>query len=515
MVFAVARDVWQLLGLRLLVARARWRRALGTGAGGATATLAGWFGQLFPLVMLAGAAIVMTAVMTALIRGLRGREELGLAAGTAGALTDVSIVLAAVAVLLGDIGRSGLDPRPLSLLPVRRTSWMLAELCALCAVHPAAVVVWSHAIALTVGASWGAPRAAPLVVMVTLGATAMIAAAAVLARALALELWLRGPATLLAPLVRVIALVVPVYWLFGRGANSGAILHYGDGFGPGSLVAQGMTDAWHGSLRALFWAGALGLMASGTMVAAWGVRLPRFNPARVNRWITQPSFRRVWGAPRALPPLLQSASIAAVVVMLAAFAHRRGVGAGVAAPLAAIVGAWLLASATAPLMANPLGLGGTAAASIGLLPNAWCRRLFETQLMLLIPPLLLVVALAIAIAALMNDRFAASLALGIGVAQLLVAVGSGCVCAVFWPWPMSLNDETDASWGPGAARLVVPAMQSVVLAPAGLAMVPGRNDLGLVLSCVGLAALIAVTGWSIAWWQLRRYPGRVSEALLS
>ncbi len=515
MVFAVARDVRELLGLRLLVARARWRRASRVGVGGTTATLAGWVGQLFPLLMLAGAAIVTTAVMTTLIRGLHHREEFGLAAGTAGAFTDVSIVLAAVAVLLGDTGRAGLDPRPLSVLPVRRTSWMLAELCALCFVHPAAVVIWSNALALSLGASWGAAAVTPLVLMVTFGAVAVIAAFAVLARALALELWLRGPATLLAPVLRLLALGVPLYWLFGRGASNEVILHYSNGYGPGSIVAQGLTDAWHGSWRALIWAGALGLMAAGTMVAAWGVRLPRATPSRANRWMTHATFRRVWGAPRALPPLLQSVSIAAVVVLLAAFAHHHGWGVEAAPAVAAITGAWLLTSASAPLMANSLGLGGVAAASIGLLPHAWCRRLIGTQLTLLIPPLFFLLLLALAIEASMHDARAAQLGLGLGVAQLLVAAGSGSVCAVLWPWPMSLHDETDASWGPGASRLIVPATQSLFLAPASMALVSGRNDLRLVLSCVGLAAVIAAAGWSIAWWQLRRHPGRVSEALLS
>lgn len=482
------------------------------------ATVVGWVGEIFPTTLLVLAGVVLAVVSGSLMATLRAREELRLAAGVAGALVDGGWFLATVAVAIGDPYRADIDPRPLLLLPIRRSAGTMAELVGLAFLHPAAVVIWSLAGALTWGGLAGSRRALGLAAPIGIAAVGAALAAAAATRSLCLIATHRAPRGWSAPWTRaaVIAATWALLWV-GLGPQqqeNSLLLGYQDRLTPGGLAARAFALAWRGQIEALAPCAALAIAAFGLVVLAWWrpALPPGPAPHAVRRDHT--SWRRVWGLPRALPPLAQAGMLSALVFGFGWFAARHGVGSDGLGRLVAVACAWLIASAPAPLLANPLGLGGPPAAAIGLLPAAWGLQLRRTMMVLIAAPALTLTALAILIGLGFGPE-AGWLALCIGSAQLALGAGCGALCGVLWPWSMPLADDGEASWGPGLARLAIPMVQAIPLALLAWGTARHVTPIVVGLCCTVLAVVSALLMGALACRWLRRHPHRVSEALLS
>ena len=214
--------------------------------------------------------------------------------------------------------------------------------------------------------------------------------------------------------------------------------------------------------------------------------------------------------------MTQAVTTAALTLMLCFFLKRRGLEGLPLVPATGLVCAWLIASAPAALLANALGLGGRAAASIMLL-GAEPRRLIAWRLGAIAGPPLIILALLPGVFHLIFSAPSTGLlAAFAGTGSLLAGAGAGALITTSSPWPARLADPSDPLWTPGAARLLMPLAQGVAFGPSLAALTTPPGELSWV-GCsatllVGLAA--AVSGGWLAAARVAQRPEKISEALL-
>lgn len=505
-----------LLGLHAAVARGRFRLAVARDHG-VTASAAGWFASLFGVLMMVVSATILGVVSASLVTTLARRGEPHLAAGVAGGLADVCLFLAILAVVLQEPLTHGLDPRPLSVLPLRRRDLFLAELIALTTLHPAALVIWTLILSLSAGLLATGLSAFLLALPAIAAAGTACATAALVARALQLEMASQPPSRVIAPLGKLALCLLPVMVLLGHDGNwSGWIQRYTDGHSPGAWLARALVDAWGGSLRAWTFALALAALSLSLFALAWRVRLPLLSlGATARRGTGRRALARIWGLPRALPLLLQSVTLVTVLLALADLLQRRGFAAPWIAPAVSISAGWLIASAPAPLLSNLLGLGGTAGLVHGLTPLGWRRLLAESALIVWIVPALVTTLTCLLIGVILGDRSGAFVGWLIGQAQLALGVAVGSLVSLRWPWPMELKSIGEPLWGVGPARLVVPLAQSLPLVTAFEPLRTGESFVQAALFWWVMSTLLGLFGLTCATWLVDRQKRSVSELLLS
>jgi hypothetical protein len=503
--------------LRWAIARARWRAALSGAQASPIGVLAGWAGQLIPLGMVLLASSVLTIVIACLLEQLIGRAEWRLAAAVVGAMSDLSMLLAIVAVLLADGSRFGFDPRPLSLLPLRRSMLLIGDGLLLVTLHPVAFVVWP----LTLTILWGAVQSELAVgvclVWVAFAAAVCAASVALFTQSLVREFVQRGLPPGVMTSLRIVALVAPLLWLFApRSSLAQRLQVYTDLSSPGAVLARAVTLAPESSLESSLLASLVIAAAGGLAWLAWRIRLPAASTSR-SSWFAlrlPGRWRRVWGLPTATSPLLQSLTVAMTLIGLALILTRRGFDAPEMWPIVGLLSAWLISSAVAPMLANPLGLGGHPALIACLLPRSLIFWLLETQLVVVTGAAAILLLFAAALRYGIGSESAAMAVLMVGFSQLLIGAGVGSICGSYWPWRMTLCSPAEPLWAHGPSRLLVPAAQSLALAGPLLSIRMGQ-PLELSLSSTWLGATIALIGVLIAWRLLRRNSHRIGTALLS
>ncbi len=504
--------VTQLLALQVALLGARWRSAW-TRPLGKTAALTGGGVSLAGGALLVLAAIAFGGVGATLLGALARAEHIELAGDLAAALADVAALLVIATVALSDAQRTGVDPRPLSLLPLGRSERLALDALSVLLLQPSALVLWSASLGLLVGGAMAGR--APLVLPAASGLALLIAALAVLIRRV---LGSRGFGRS-SPLVRGLVLLLPALWLVGvlRSGSEG-LARTPPPF-PGFWCGAAFERALVGDVRAVPLGLALHLIALGVLLSATHLsRLP-FTPGRPRRGrrLRLPAeWRRTWAPRRAATLLSQSLGAVVITLFFGAVLARHGLPRELLGTATTIVALWLLAAAPTPLLANVLGLGGRAAASAGLVPASGALLLVRGLAAALAPVALALPLLALSAAWVFGAPGLFPLALSGGAGVALAGAGAGAVHAVLWPRAAALRDDGDPIWSGGAGRLLLPIAQGLAASPLILGFAGG----GTVAPWRAFATLLAGGALAAAGIALasRLYAKRrlaVLEALLS
>ncbi len=509
--------LFQLQGQVML---SRWREAARQKLG-VPALLAGASASLLAGLMLLAASAAFAIVGTVLLGALAeaGEHQLGAAAG--GTMANIAVILTGLTVLLSDTQRTGLDQHPLSILPLRRSEIVAHDLCSILWLQPSAFVIWPACLALVAGAGQSSPRAAMLSVPAASGTVALAAAFALLLRRLSTPLHPGDETPFLGrPLGRSLALGLLVGWLI---MMLGPFEQLGQDplspLTPGHWVARALRASWAHDWRAAMAGLALHLVAFGTLALAITLpelRLPRATLPRLRRDWLPTGLVLTWSLPRARALFAQGLGTGVLVLILGAVLVRRGIDTLPIAPVTSLLSAWLIASAPAALMANALGLGGRAAASLGLTPLRPRHLLLHAELAIMAPHLMALLVLPFALSALFHDLPSAGAASLAGLGCLAAGAGVGSALSAWWPWPAALEAEGDPVWAPGAARLLMPLGQGFVLAPVLVSIEVAKPGLSFSAASATLVLGLAlgVGGWLLGASRIAGQPTALTEALL-
>jgi hypothetical protein len=510
--------VWPLIALRLAVARGRFQRAIGQHGHRA--------GPMLEVVVTAGSVLLLllsaaafALVGTVLAATLAERGEPALAASAAGGAALVGLLLAVLAVVLSDAQGTGLDERPLLPLPVRTADRLGAELTGLLAFEPAAAVIWPTSAVVLLAAAQAGPRAAMLAVPAASGQALLAAALALLARRLNDR---PGGARRLPWLILGTLAVLLATTTLSPTAAGAAWL-------PWHWVSRAFSAARAGDPAALAWGLLLHLAGFGVLALARTApvaleRAARALRSRLHRRTlpSRPSaggaeWRRVWGPSRARAVLTQTLAAGGGVLLLGGALEIRSASAPPLMPWAAAVACWILAAGPAPLLANALGLGGTAGAGALHAARRPLGRLAADHLRLTLPGLAgTVVAAFVAAASAPQPALAARIALAVGLGMAAGLSGAGAALSTLCPWAASLDGPRAPLWTPSGARSVMALVQGGVLAPLATGLWLGPEGIAAgAFATLGVGLAAGASGWAVASWRLRRGRGRILEALLS
>lgn len=503
------RTTLALIQLALALGLAKIRASRATSIAGDV--LAGWGSAL----LAACGALFFAWVGAALLVILVGRGEIDLACHAASAVANLTCALAAIAAVIAGTARPGIDPRPLALLPLPHTVIGAIALLSNLFASATALVIWPAGVALLIGAAAAggttALLLAPVVAALVLAAAAIaVVAGAYLAPARAGAQWI----------VRAIAASIPLLWIVSPASPFAPQARPPEaGFTPGSWVGAAFRLAIAGDPRALLAAAALGVLA----LAAMGLAAPRLARSRFEaatsaggrEWFLPASLQRVWGPPRAASLLAQAMTTSLLIAIFhAALEARAAIPPGLV-PMIALVIAWLLAAAPAPLFAGALGIGGPAAALAFTSAERPALELART-LAIAAAPSFATIVLWCAWLALLGRTEAALLACAGGFAALAAGAGAGAVASVLAPGPLVLARAGDPLWHHGAARFAVPLVQTLVLSPvAATVLLPSRASetarAAMIAAMLGFAMLAA--GLAIARRMIARDDASIAEAL--
>jgi len=507
--------------LHAAVVIAGWRRAALRPRDAAGLAL-GWLAAIVSGSLLVLASFAFCFVGRTLLSSLLDAGRIDLAVGVAGLLTDASLLVAVLAVALTDPLRSGLDPRPLSVLPLKRSERLAADLAALVFAHPAALAFWAAGVALFLGSAAHRPGVGWTMLPAATGVVVLGASVSLAARRLLLLSRDASTSRVAGVLLRAAILVVPSAGLVWIGASGGSLAQH-DGLTltptPGGLVGGAVRLAAEHRLLAATYGGLLHLSA--LLLLASIVRLP-LSPdpsslsGRRSWWpgVLPIEAARIWRPTRASGLFLQGALAAAMTVGVAALAEPRAPSGWPVAETGALLAVWILVSSVAPLSANALGHGGRAAASHWLLPESLARSVARAQAWTSLPILAGVAAVAAASALASPSARIPLLALAAGLGLAIATAGLGCVSSVLWPWPSGMNRQGDPLWAPGPGRLLISVGHGLVLALAASSLFPARETLPAATRAAAAGLILGLGGWLVTLWRLRRRRAEISEALL-
>lgn len=511
----------ELLWLHASVTFARWRgvarRRFGLAgmlAGGLVAAVSG--------AMLLGASLAFGFVGTVLISTLASGDRPLLAALVAAALANTAVALSVLTVVLTDTERTGLDQRPLLLLPLAPIDRLVSDLLSILLLQPTAFVIWPSAFAVFAATVRHRPGTAWLALPAATGVVAVSATAGLLFQRLLNRPHLDGrPRPPSRALLRLLLLVLPLAWLaLVLAPNSGESPGHAAPWSVGYWVGESLRFSWAGDHRALLFGLAPHLLSLGLLALAETV--PRWFPSRLRwirpwrpRWLPH-EMRRIWGPARSRALLAQTLVTAGLVLALGLVLTRRGLQGFPFATATGIVAAWVLASGLSAMMANALGLGGRPGAGIVWVGAPLRRLLLPAQLAIAVPVTLLLVIQAWVCFQLFGDSHGSALALAAGLSSLLAGTGAGSLVSVVWPWPSRWEEEGDPVWPPGPGRLWMPVAQTLPLIPvvAALTRAGEGSTIAPVFATLLLGAAVAALCWGVAAVWLRRRLTSIAEALL-
>ena len=507
-----------LLRLHLAVTVGRLRQAtqrrLGVASVLATGAMAVVSGS-----MLALAAIVFGGVGTMLISTLATADRQTLAAVVAGAMADATVTLTILTTVLSDTQRTGLDRRPLLCQPVREFDLLVLDLLSVLCFQPSAFVIWPASLALLAAAVRIRPDSALLILPATAGLALLSATVAVFFRRLLSAAHSRPEP--LRQVLRVASLVLPLVWLAGVADSVASVsANAPPPWSVGFWIYHSQLLAWSGDGRALaFGLGphllAIGVLASTRSLPWLEARLAAAGPQRRVSRLLPAELRRIWGPPRARAILLQAMVTSVLVLGLGVFIDRRGLEGLPVAAVATALAAWTLVTGVAAPMSNVLGIGGRAGSLI-LFATSPLRRGLLPAVGAVAAPVLAALGLVLAGSLwLFDDPAAVPIAIGAGGGALAAGLGVGAWLSVAWPQAAAMQDAGDPTWAAGPARLLMPLVQGLPLAPAisSLAGGLGPSPWAAASASLLLGAGLGLAGAVLAIRRVHRCLPAVAEAL--